>query len=82
MLLKALRKSPQALIECRRVIPKRRMSCIRYDVNLSMGQASLMLIDGAPLHNCIRSALRDQDGLADPGQKIVVVERASNAWRT
>ena len=64
------------MIEGRRVVPETSVSGIWKYLNLSVGDDGLMLIDGGHFDDRILSTVRDQCRLADPGQKIIVIERS------
>src|ERR1051326_8979686 len=56
----------QLPIEGRRVIPERRVSGVRHDLNLRVGHASLVLVNDGRLDYRILRAVHDQSRLADP----------------
>jgi hypothetical protein len=76
LVLQALGKRPQALVEACSIVPKRRVSRVRHHLDLGVGQAGLVLLDSGWFDDRIASPVRDQYGRADPGKKIVVVEGA------
>ena len=67
-------KRAQALIERGGVLPKRCVADVGHEMDLGVGEASLVLIHDLWLHNRILRAVRDQHGFADPRQDIVVGE--------
>ena len=50
------------------------MAGVGHDVDLRVGEASLVLIHNLWLYDRILRALRDEHRFANPGQEIVVVE--------
>jgi len=65
VVLQTFGKRPQALVQGCRIIPERCVSCICHHLNLSVTQASRVLIDSGWFDNRIISAMRDQYGLAE-----------------
>lgn len=65
MVLQTFGKRPQALVEGCGIIPERCVSRVHHHLNLSVSQASHVLIDSGWFDNRIISAMRDQYRLAE-----------------
>jgi len=76
VVLQAFGKDPQAPVEACRIIPKRCVPRIRHHVNLRVSHARFVLVDDGWFDNRVISAMRNQYRLADPGQEIIIIERA------
>src|ERR1700730_1082310 len=74
--LQAFGKCSPACVETCCIIPKWRVSRIRHHVNLCVSHLRLVLVDDGWFDDRVLGAMRNQHRLADPGQEIVVVERA------
>ena len=66
----------QTSVEVRRIVPERRVARVLHHVYLRVRQARLVLVDDPGEDDCVGVAVRDQHGLADLRQQIVVVEGA------
>ena len=76
MALQTFAKRVQALIEAWRVVPEGCVPGIRHQLNLRVRSHRVVLIDGGGFDNRIRSNMRNQHGLVDLRQEVVVAERA------